>query len=101
MFTRKLLSHVSGLLKSVLSKLFTHLYLQEDEEEDVRNYWMTFKDRRGYSHLKAEALDPTMWKNRFCGGVGPVIRQNTEWMNFIHYYYYWAWGKIVVKALHY
>ena len=35
------------------------------------------KDRRGYSHLK-EALDRTMWRNRFRGGFGPVVRQNTE-----------------------
>ena len=39
------------------------------------------KDRRGYSHLKDEALDRTMWRNRFRGGFGPVVRQNTEWMN--------------------
>ena len=37
-----------------------------------------FKDRRGYSNLKEEPLDRTMWKNRFRGGFGPVIRQNTE-----------------------
>ena len=36
------------------------------------------KDRRGYSHLKAEALDRTMWRNRFGRGFGPVVRQNTE-----------------------
>jgi len=40
-----------------------------------------FKDRRGYSHLKEEALDCTMWRNHFEGGFGPVIRQNTELMN--------------------
>ena len=39
------------------------------------------KDRRGYCHLKEEALDHTMWRNRFRGGFGPVVRQNTEWMN--------------------
>ena len=38
------------------------------------------KDRRGYSHLKEEALDRTMWRNRFGGGFGPVVKQNTEWM---------------------
>jgi hypothetical protein len=32
------------------------------------------KDRRGYSHLKEEALDHTIWRMSF----GPVIRQNTE-----------------------
>ena len=36
------------------------------------------KDRRGYSHLKEEALDRTMWRNRFGGGTEPVVRQNTE-----------------------
>jgi hypothetical protein len=35
------------------------------------------KERRGYSHLKEEALDCTVL-NRFGGGFGPVIRQNTE-----------------------
>jgi hypothetical protein len=34
------------------------------------------KDRRGYSHLKEAALDRTMWRRRFGGGFGPVVRQN-------------------------
>jgi len=38
-------------------------------------------DRRGYSHLKEEALDRIMWRNPFGGGFGPVVTQNTEWMN--------------------
>ena len=44
------------------------------------------KERRGYSHLKEEALDGTMWRNRFRGGFGPVVRQNTEWMNYNTYH---------------
>ena len=32
------------------------------------------KDRRGYSHLKEETLDRTMWRNRFGGGFGPVVK---------------------------
>ena len=36
------------------------------------------KDRRGYSHLKEDALDRTMWRNRFGRGFGPVVRQTTE-----------------------
>ena len=36
------------------------------------------KDRRGFSHLKEEALDRTMWRNRFGGGVGSAVRQNNE-----------------------
>jgi hypothetical protein len=36
------------------------------------------KDRRGFSHLKEEALDRTMWRNRFGRSVGPAVRQNAE-----------------------
>ena len=28
-----------------------------------------------------EAVDRTVWRNHFRGGFGPVVRQNTEWMN--------------------
>ena len=35
------------------------------------------KDRRGYSHLKEEALDRNMWRDRFGRGFGPVVRQTT------------------------
>ena len=31
------------------------------------------KERRGYSHLKEEALDRTMWSARFGRGFGPVV----------------------------
>ena len=31
------------------------------------------KDRRGYWQLKDEALDRTMWRNRFGRGFGPVV----------------------------
>ena len=36
------------------------------------------KDRTGYSHLKEEALDRTVWRHRFGGGFEPVVRQNIE-----------------------
>jgi len=36
------------------------------------------KERRGYSHLKEEALDRTMWIARFGRGFGPVVRQTTK-----------------------
>jgi hypothetical protein len=32
------------------------------------------KERRGYSHLKAEALDRTVWTARFGRGFGPVVK---------------------------
>jgi hypothetical protein len=36
------------------------------------------KDRRGYSHLKEEALDRTMWRAGFGRDFGPVVRQTAE-----------------------
>jgi hypothetical protein len=35
------------------------------------------KKSRGYSHLKEEALDRTMWTARFGRVFGPVVRQTT------------------------
>jgi hypothetical protein len=35
-------------------------------------------DLTGYSHLKEEALDRTMWRVRFGRGFAPVIRQTTK-----------------------
>jgi len=46
------------------------------------------KDRRGYSHLKEKALDRTMWRHRFGGGFGPIVRQNTEWMKQIKIFHF-------------
>jgi hypothetical protein len=39
------------------------------------------KERRGYSHLKEEAVDHTMWRARSGRGFGLVMRQTTKWMN--------------------
>jgi hypothetical protein len=36
------------------------------------------KERRGYSHLKEEALDHTMWTACFGRGFGPVVRKATK-----------------------
>ena len=36
------------------------------------------KDRRGYCQLKEEALDRTMWRNRFGRGFLPVVSQITD-----------------------
>jgi len=36
------------------------------------------KEWRGYSQLKEEALDLTMWRARFGRGFGPVVRQTAE-----------------------
>jgi len=36
------------------------------------------KDRRGYCHLKEEALDRTVWRAGFGRGFGPFGRQNIK-----------------------
>jgi hypothetical protein len=36
------------------------------------------KERKGYSQLKEEALDRTVWRARVGRGFGPVVRQTTE-----------------------
>jgi hypothetical protein len=37
-----------------------------------------FRERRGNSHMKVEALDCTMWRARFGRGFGPVVRLLNE-----------------------
>jgi hypothetical protein len=36
------------------------------------------KERRGYSHLKEEAVDRSMWRSRVVRGFGPVVRQTAK-----------------------
>ena len=36
------------------------------------------KERRGYSHLKEEAVDRTVWGAGFGRGFGPVVRQTAK-----------------------
>ena len=36
------------------------------------------KKRRGYPHLKEEALDRTMWTARYGKSFGPVVRQTAK-----------------------
>jgi hypothetical protein len=39
------------------------------------------KERRGYSHLKEEGLDRTIWRARFGRDFEPVVRQTTKLIN--------------------
>jgi len=36
------------------------------------------KERRGYSNLKEEARDRTVWRAGFGRGFGPVVRQTAK-----------------------
>jgi hypothetical protein len=42
-------------------------------------------ERRGYCHLKEQALDRTMWRARFGRDFGPVVRQTTKLMKILSY----------------
>jgi hypothetical protein len=68
------------LLKQVIEgKIKGEMAVTRRRERRRKKLLDDLKDRRGYSRLKEEALDRTMWKNRFRRGFGPVARQNTEW----------------------
>ena len=72
------------LLKQVIEgKIKGEMEVTRRRGRRRKNLLDDLKDRRGYSHLKEEALDRTMWRNRFGGGFGPVVRQNIEWMKDI------------------
>jgi hypothetical protein len=47
-------------------------------ERRCRKLLDDLKERRGYSHLKEEALDRTVWRARFGRGFGPVVRQTAK-----------------------
>jgi hypothetical protein len=36
------------------------------------------RESKGYSHLKEEVLDRTMWRAPFGRGFGPVVTQTTD-----------------------
>ena len=43
------------------------------DDGDIKKLLDDLKDRRGYCQLKEEALDRTMWRNRFGREFGPVV----------------------------
>ena len=73
-------SHVTYcLLKQVIEgKMKGEMEVTRRRGRRRRKLLDNLKDGREYCHLKEEALDRTMWRNRFGGGFGPVVRQNTE-----------------------
>ena len=48
------------------------------------------KERRGYSHLKEEALDRTMWRARLGRGFGHVVRQPAKWRKWMNISLCWG-----------
>jgi len=67
------------LLKQVIEgKIKGEMEVTRRRERRRRKLLDDLKDRDGYSHLKEEVLDRTMWRNCFGGGFEPVVRHNTE-----------------------
>ena len=62
------------LLRVTEGKIQEGIEVTERQGRRCRKLLDDLKERRGYSHLKEEALDRTMWRARF----GPVIRQTTK-----------------------
>ena len=48
------------------------------QERRCRKLLDGLMERRGYSHLKEEALVRTVWRACFGRGFGPVVRQTTK-----------------------
>jgi hypothetical protein len=67
------------LLQQVIEgKIQGEIEVTGRRERRCRKLQDYLKKRRGYSHLKEEALHRTMWRARFGTGFGPVVRQTTE-----------------------
>jgi hypothetical protein len=66
------------LLRVIEEKIQWRIEVTGRQERRRRKLLDDLKERRGYSHLKEEALDHTMWRACFGGGFGPVVRQTTK-----------------------
>jgi len=67
------------LLQRVIEgRLKGGIEVTERQGRRCRKLLDNLKERRGYSHLKEEALDHTMWTAHFGTGFGPVIGQTTK-----------------------
>ena len=63
------------LLKQVIEgKIKGEIQVTRRQRRRRKKLLDDLKDRRGYSHLKEEALDRNMWRNRFGRGFEPVDR---------------------------
>jgi hypothetical protein len=62
------------LLKHVIEgKIKGQIEVTRRQERRRKKLLNDLKDRRGYCELKEDALDRTVWRNRFARGFGPVV----------------------------
>jgi hypothetical protein len=67
------------LLQRVIEgKIQGGIEVRERQGRRRRKLLDDLKERKGYSHLKEEALDRTMWRVRFGRGFGPLVRQTAK-----------------------
>jgi hypothetical protein len=67
------------LLKQVIEgKIKGGIEVSGIRERRRRKLLDDFKERRGYSHLKEEALDRSMLRDRFGRVFGTVVKQTTK-----------------------
>jgi hypothetical protein len=70
------LKEVFKFVASIFSDIIiSTIFLRRERRR--RKLLDVLKERRGYSHLKEEALDRTIWRARFGRSFGPVVRQTT------------------------
>jgi hypothetical protein len=70
------------LLKHVTErKIEGRIEVTERRRRRRKQLLYDLKKTRRYWKLKEEALESTVWRNRFGGDSGPVVRQTTERMN--------------------
>jgi hypothetical protein len=73
--------HRNCILQQVVEgKMKGGIEVTEKRGRRRRKLLGVLKERRGYSHLKEEALDRTVWRAYFGRGFGPVVRQTTTRM---------------------
>jgi hypothetical protein len=66
--------------QAIEGKITRGIELTERRGRRHRKLLDELKEKRGYSHLKEETLDFTMWTASFGRGFGPVVRQTAKWM---------------------
>jgi hypothetical protein len=71
---RHLIPIINCLLKEVIEgKIKRRIEVKRRRGRRRKQLLGDLGDRRGYSHLKEEALDRIKWRNRFGRGCGPVV----------------------------
>jgi hypothetical protein len=66
------------ILLIVIIKIQGEIEVKGRQGRRCRKLLDDLQERRGYSHLKEQALDRTMWRAGFGRGFGPAVKQSTK-----------------------